>query len=71
MDKKSALIAALRCSSTPGSECKGAPCPYYVEEPFPEELCLPGVPNYFPSCDCDRMALDAADMLKNLGADHE
>lgn len=75
MDKKSALIEALRCSNYANSDCK-EDCPYRLLEeikpdfPVPADVTVNGV-GYWVSCDCDRMVLDAADMLESLGADHE
>lgn len=62
------IIKALRCSASivPRS-CEK--CAYfYRDEPSPEIVEEYGdVPDYFwDSCDCDRIAFDAADMIEQL-----
>ena len=72
------LIAALRCSANPKySEENCFFCKYAKKEDV-EELELTKEEKmlftemeedgkrYYVSCDCDRMAIDAADMLDNL-----
>lgn len=63
MDKKT-VIKALRCSSTAGSDCMGATCPYYVIEQLPPELAAKAGQSTWASCDVDRIGLDAADALE-------
>ncbi len=70
------IITALRCMSSAGEkDCSG--CKYRVLEPIPEGLFSPSVTadaatppssegGVWESCDCDRAALDAADMLERM-----
>lgn len=70
-----ALAKALRCVASVKKEvtsCEG--CPYLLRE----EIDIEGLPDgpwgikeengkhYYESCDCDRMALDAAKVLEEL-----
>lgn len=63
------IIKALRRSSSvvPNREC-GKCAYFYRDEPSPEIAEQYGaVPDYcWESCDCDRIALDAADMIEQL-----
>lgn len=64
------LVEALRCSaSTERKEC--IECPYRIMEEIEDEI--PYLPDleedgkqYWITCDCDRMALDAANELERL-----
>lgn len=64
------LIKALRCSATPGANHNCEVCKYGLFEEYDEKLPVPfdieinGV-KYYKSCDCDRMVLDAADLIEN------
>lgn len=63
------LIDGLRCTSTPQREdhsCSG--CAFAVTEPLPEELRAIFGMDELTSCDCDRIAREAADKLKELAA---
>lgn len=65
--KDKELIRALRCTATEGSKCIGKECRYYKEEKLPKHLWpLNGEKEYFPSCDVDRIGIDAADRLEEL-----
>lgn len=72
IDRK-ALVKALRCSAAVHNEEKCKECGYCIAEEIPEDMrdyLKPtyeegGVP-YFISCDCDRMALEAADLIEEL-----
>ena len=76
-EKINELIKALRCSaSTPYGtvDCKG--CAYrYLEEVNDKIACPPDVEvngvKYWESCDCERMAMDAADILEKVLPAHE
>lgn len=67
----SELVMALRCSATPieeGHSCVG--CPYRLLEKIedttiilPNDLLIDGEP-YWESCDCDEMAMDAAEVIE-------
>ena len=69
------LIKALRCSSMPYSDktMDCADCPYRLLSEVDEKLPIPydveiDGKQYYESCDCDRMVVDAADMLEQLKA---
>ena len=68
-DKKE-LVKALRCSaSVKPDKCDGCPYrlleEYDVEFPVPYDVEIEGK-KYYESCDVDRIAMDAADMLEEL-----
>lgn len=57
--KTEKIAAALRCSSqVPGPQLDCRTCPYHMEES------VDGVD--YAGCDCDRIAVDAADRLEGL-----
>lgn len=57
--KTEKIAAALRCSSqVPGPQLDCRTCPYHIEET------VDGVD--YAGCDCDRIAVDAADRLEEL-----
>lgn len=57
--KTEEIAAALRCSSqVPGPQMDCRTCPYHMEET------VDGVD--YAGCDCDRIAMDAADRLEEL-----
>lgn len=57
--KTEKIAAALRCSSqVPGPQLDCRTCPYHMEET------VGGVD--YAGCDCDRIAVDAADRLEEL-----
>lgn len=62
------VIRALRCSTSAGGEnfpCSD--CRYLIKEPIPKEMIRWAKgEKYWATCDCDRIALDAADLLENL-----
>ena len=60
------LIRALRCSSTPKSGCIGKECRYFKIEVVPPELVDLIGETIWESCDCDKIAQDAADKLEEL-----
>jgi len=70
-----ALIAALRCSATVGGDKDCAHCAYGCrvgDHMPPESQVLLRVLADEPDCDCDRIALDAAQRLEELtGVDWE
>lgn len=68
------LVKALRCSATPGGAESCAGCSYRVVEQVSDEDAAkygiaPGAE--FESCDTDRIALDAADLLEKLNAERD
>lgn len=71
MESAKWIVYALRCSSKPGGGKCTVLCPYrMLEEAKPE---IPIKPNavidgvgYLESCDVDRIARDAADMIERL-----
>lgn len=67
------LVKALRCSASPytGKE-KCAECQYRLLEEVKDDLPIPydveiDEKHYWQSCDCDKIAIDAAEMLEKLG----
>lgn len=61
MAKTTDLIAALRCSSSvPSAQLDCRTCAFHMEET------VDGVD--YAGCDCDRIAVDAADRLEELVA---
>lgn len=71
MNKKANIeevVRALRCSSTAGGQnfpCKD--CRYLIKEPIPQEIIKWAKgEEYWATCDCDRIALDAADLLEKF-----
>ena len=64
------IAEALECTSTPGRECDPA-CPYLIKEQLDEEyrqmLQDAGMdPDNWTCCDVDRVALDAARILREI-----
>lgn len=56
------IIKALRCSATPGKhDCTG--CPYVVIEKLNGEEAEIFGTSELESCECDKIALDAAELL--------
>lgn len=73
------IVKALRCSATQASDCK-RDCPYLrADQPTPEELTelenLVGLEHlskdFFETCDCDKIALDAASLIEQQFAEIE
>lgn len=66
------LIKALRCSATvKPKDWNCAECPYRTLEEVDDRIpCPPDVEEngkkYWESCDCDRIVLDAAELLENM-----
>lgn len=68
-DTDPALIAALRCSATVGGDKDCASCEYGCrvgDHMPPDAQVLLRVLADEPDCDCDRIALDAAQRLEEL-----
>lgn len=66
------IIMALRCISTPGSEhedCTG--CPYFKQERLSAELQERLLVDTWPSCDCNKVCMDAADRIERLDAENK
>ena len=65
------IIQALRCTSTPGSlheDCTG--CPYYRKEKLDAELKEKLGVDTWPSCDVNKVGMDAADLIERLTAEN-
>ena len=65
------IVQALRCTSTPGSlheDCTG--CPYYRKEKLDAELKEKLGVDTWPSCDVDKVGMDAADLIERLTAEN-
>ena len=66
------LIKALRCSASPYTDNKNCTeCQYRLQEEVKDDLPVPydaeiDGKKYWISCDCDRIVLDAAEMLEKL-----
>ena len=61
------IIQALRCTSTPGGlheDCTG--CPYYRKEQLDAELKEKLGVDTWPSCDVNKVGMDAADLIERL-----
>lgn len=60
------IVKALRCSCTVHEKkvnCTG--CPYfYTEKPEPGYEDFPA--EFWPQCDCDKIGLDAADLIEEM-----
>ena len=65
------IVQALRCASTPGGlseDCTG--CPYYRKEQLDAELKEKLGVDTWPSCDVDKVGMDAADLIERLTAEN-
>ena len=65
------IVQALRCTSTPGSlheDCTG--CPYYRKEKLDAELKEKLGVDTWPSCDVNKVGMDAADLIERLTAEN-
>ena len=65
------IIQALRCTSTPGGlheDCTG--CPYYRKEQLGAELKEKLGVDTWPSCDVNKVGMDAADIIERLTAEN-
>lgn len=65
------IVQALRCTSTPGSlheDCTG--CPYYRKEQLDAELKEKLGVDTWPSCDVNKVGIDAADLIERLTAEN-
>lgn len=64
-------VQALRCTSTPGGlheDCTG--CPYYRKEQLDAELKEKLGMDTWPSCDVNKVGMDAADLIERLTAEN-
>ena len=61
MTKPENVAFALRCTASPGGECVGSTCPYYKME----HVNFDDYEGEWQSCDIDRIAFDAADLIEN------
>lgn len=69
--KDKEIIQALRCTSTPGGlyeDCTG--CPYYREEQLDAERKEKLGVDTWPSCDVNKVGMDAADIIERLTAEN-
>lgn len=65
------VVQALRCTSTPGclsEDCTG--CPYYRKEQLDAELKEKLGVDTWPSCDVNKVGMDAADLIEHLTAEN-
>ena len=65
------IVQALRCTSTPGGlheDCTG--CPYYRKEQLDAELKEKLGMDTWPSCDVNKVGMDAADLIERLTAEN-
>ena len=65
------IAQALRCTSTPGGlheDCTG--CPYYRKEQLDAELKEKLGVDTWPSCDVNKVGMDAADLIERLTAEN-
>lgn len=65
------IVQALRCTSTPGSlheDCTG--CPYYRKEKLDAELKEKLGVDTWPSCDVNKVGMDAADLIERMTAEN-
>lgn len=65
------IIQALRCTSTPGGpqeDCTG--CTYYRKEQLDAELKEKLGVDTWPSCDVNKVGMDAADLIERLTAEN-
>ena len=69
--KSKDIIAALRCTSTPGGstgDCEK--CPYWKKEQLSGELRERLETDEWTSCDVDKIGMDAADLIECLTAEN-
>lgn len=69
--KPEEIVRTLRCASTPGGlseDCQG--CPYYRKEQLGAELKERLGADTWPSCDTDKVGMDAADLIEHLAAEN-
>lgn len=65
------IVQALRCTSTPGGpqeDCTG--CTYYWKEQLDAELKEKLGVDTWPSCDVNKVGMDAADIIERLTAEN-
>ena len=65
------IVQAMRCTSTPGGlseDCTG--CPYYRKEQLDAELKEKLGVDTWPSCDVNKVGMDAADLIERLTAEN-
>lgn len=65
------IVQALRCTSTPGGpqeDCTG--CTYYRKEQLDAELKEKLGVDTWPSCDVNKVGMDAADIIERLTAEN-
>lgn len=69
--KDKEIVQALRCTSTPGGlyeDCTG--CPYYRKEQLDAELKEKLGVDTWPSCDANKVGMDAAELIERLTAEN-
>lgn len=69
--KDKEILQALRCTSTPGGlreDCTG--CPYYRKEQLDAELKEKLGVDTWPSCDVNKVGMDAAELIERLTAEN-
>lgn len=60
MTKPQQVAFALRCTASPGGECIGSTCPYYMIE----HVKFDDYEGDWQSCDIDRIGFEAADLIE-------
>ena len=66
------IVRALRCIYTQDDvheDCTG--CPYYKQERLSAELQERLLVDTWPSCDCNKVCMDAADRIEQLAAENK
>lgn len=58
------IVRALRCSATYNKAVDCTGCPYLMEETLTEDMAQIVGDKLWMSCDCDQIALDAAEVLE-------
>ena len=65
------IVQALRCTSTPGSLHEDfTGCPYYRKEKLDAEKKKKLGVDTWPSCDVNKVGMDAADLIERLTAEN-
>lgn len=69
MKSISQVIKALKCTTAPGGKCTDDNCPYRtldeVGDYLPEDVIIDGK-KYWEGCDCEKIVIDAADLLEKI-----
>lgn len=71
MEKAKAIVRALRCTCTSGSECEGKACAFYLDEVVDEKTRALIGDTVWRNFDVVRIGLDAAEILEALMEENE